>query len=560
MKRKEEGEWSGVIQVPLFEMAVFADTAHRLLSPVCIDAFWTRSVVRLQDSWMSDSQPKRLVSHDLSFDLSNRGDESGAARVRRLYCVGMAGAGVKAIAEWFSAAGWQVAGSDQLATDLLCRKFQDRGMRLNRGHSATYLSPKTNLLIYSPAIPSSNPERRAAEQLGIPQWSYPEALGQLMRGRDGVSIAGTHGKSTTTALVGHVLSESGNAPSILCGAEMVTRGLNGVYAAPSVSEYRESTQSSAGQTAQNFPIVVESCEYRGHFLELTPRIVGLLGIEEDHFDCFPTLSHAMETYRQFVERIPAAGTLVSNFDCAATRSVVQHAIARRVYVSSTDQRADYYIQSTESGMEGLQLTVRLPDRTTVRVLCPLWGRHHATNVVTALAMTSQYGVTPAQFAEFSRTFSGIRRRFERRLEWEGRLCVDDYAHHPTAVRAVIQAARDRFPARRIWCLFQPHQITRTRVLWREFAEALGRADGLLILPVFSARETTGTERVDLSRQLVEAIERSGTLAHFVPSLEHTWDTLQTHTRPGDVVLTVGAGDIDCIYHEFIGRLRRHHAS
>ena len=498
------------------------------------------------------------------------------AVIRRLYCVGMAGTGMKAIAEWFAAAGWQVTGSDRSATPSTIAQFQARGMRLFPAHSAEHLSPQTDLLIYSPAVPESNLERQVAQELGIPQWSYPQALGQLMHGHRGISIAGTHGKSTTTALVGHVLRQAGLAPSILCGAEMVDTGLNGVLGAESqpptgsrMSERAQFEKRLSGSFAlpdervshSTQPILVaESCEYRGHFLELSPQVVGLLGIEPDHFDCFPTFDRAIATYREFIAKIPADGLLVANRDCEATSSIVSASPARSVFVSTTDDQADYFAKQVESTKAGLHIRVRLPDRTVLSITCPLWGQHHATNILTALAIAIEQGVTPSEFASAAQTFAGIRRRFEHRGDWHGVTWIDDYAHHPTAVRALIDAARDRFPERRIWCVFQPHQISRTRELSDGFVKALCRADGVLVQPVFGAREATGTERIDLSRQLVEGVRRENPNAHFVGDLDHTWTTLETHTRPGDIVLTVGAGDIDHIYHELTGRLRRNHAS
>ena len=538
---------------------------------------------------MSSSRPGWPGSGDGRPGFDMIGAVGGGVAIRRLHCVGMAGTGMKAVAEWFSAVGWRVTGSDRSATPEVVAKFQSRGMELHPEHSAKHLPPVADLLIYSPAVPESNPERRAALKRGIPQWSYPQALGQLMHGREGISIAGTHGKSTTTALVGHVLTYAGLAPSILCGAEMMDTGLNGVlgrsYVRQNVGEpcgpstLPTTSSHSSGDGPRTTPIdvrppsgggrygestlpllVAESCEYRGHFLELSPRVVGLLGIEPDHFDCFPTFDSALATYREFISRIPASGLLVVNLDCPASCAIAPASPARKVFVSTTDERADYFVQGADSTEAGLSLTIRLSDRSTIDIECPLWGQHHAINIVTALAIAAERGVCPAVFAAGVATFAGIRRRFERRGDWSGVAWIDDYAHHPTAVQALIEAARDRFPSRRIWCLFQPHQISRTRELAAGFVAALSRADGVLVQPVFGAREAAGTERIDLARQLVEGVRRQNPNAHFVADLDHTWTTLETHTRPGDVVLTVGAGDIDRIYYELTGRLRQHHAS
>ncbi len=504
---------------------------------------------------MSNSRPGRPALDMLRTGSDLIGVEVGGAVVRRVFCVGMAGTGMKAIAEWFSAAGWQVSGSDRSASPEVIAQFHSRGMRLLPEHSAENLPPLLDLLIYSPAVRESNPERQAAQKRGVPQWSYPQALGQLMQGRDGISIAGTHGKSTTTALVGHLLRYAGLAPSILCGAEMLDTGLNGVFE-------RVAFRSAKGQpfAERKATLVAESCEYRGHFLELSPRVVGLLGIEPDHFDCFPTFDLALATYREFIEKIPADGLLVANLDCKASLSILSACLARKIYVSTTDERADHFVQRADSTKAGLSLTVRLPDQSTLDIECPLWGQHHAINVVTALAIAREQGVSPETCRDAIATFAGIGRRFEYRGEWNGVTWIDDYAHHPTAVRAMLDATRDRFPGRRVWCVFQPHQVSRTRELAAGFITALRRADGVLVLPVFGAREASGTEQNDLARQLVEGVHRLGVTAHFAADLDHTRTTLETHTRPGDIVLTVGAGDIDRIYYELTGRLQTHHAS
>lgn len=509
------------------------------------------------DSGMSDTRPGWLATDTLRTRSDTLAVEVGGAVVRRVFCVGMAGTGMKAMAEWFSAAGWQVSGSDRSASPAMRAKFERLGIRLLPEHAAENLPPHLDLLIYSPAVRESNPERQVALARGIPQWSYPQALGQLMRGRDGISIAGTHGKSTTTALVGHILRQAGLAPSILCGAEMLDTGLNGELGGSVASLSVEGQPTSQNKAPL---LVVESCEYRGHFLELTPRVVGLLGIEPDHFDCFPTFDLALATYRAFIAQLPPDGLLVVNRDCEASCAIAPACSARQIGVSTTDERADYFVQRADSTREGLSLTVRLPDQSTIDIECPLWGQHHAINVVTALAITREEGVAPQTCREAIATFAGIGRRFEHRGDWGGRTWIDDYAHHPTAVRAVLDATRDRFPGRRVWCVFQPHQVSRTRELAAGFVSSLRRADGVLVLPVFGAREASGTAQHDLARQLVEGVNGLGVSAHFVADLDHTRTTLETHTRPGDVVLTVGAGDIDRIYHELTGRLQTHHAS
>lgn len=465
----------------------------------------------------------------------------GGFGISHVHCVGMAGSGMQAITEWLVDAGFRLTGSDNSASPEQIARYQKLRAKLLPGHSPHHVPDHLDWLIYSPAISADNPERLLARQRGVQESSLSQAIGQLMRGQNGISIAGTHGKSTTTALLGHILKYAGRDPSILCGARM-----------------RNLDRSGVRGTSDLF--VVESCEYRGHFLDLTPRSIGLLGIEPDHFDCFPRLEDAVAIYDQFVSRLPNDGVLVVNFDCELSRKLSANLKCRKISVSTTDDDSDYLVTRVSTTARGLSLTVRFPEGESLDLKCPLTGNHHAVNIATALAMAIEHGVSPAICAEAMVSFRGISRRFEVRLGDQGVTWVDDYAHHPSAVHTLIDAARDRFPNRRICCVFQPHQVSRTRELASDFAKALSRADDVLVLPVFGARETAVIERIQLSSRLVGEVSNRGVPAQFVSDLDHLRTTLETHLRPGDVVLTVGAGDIDRIYHEFTGRLRRHHAS
>lgn len=474
----------------------------------------------------------------LSFEVGSR---QNLVPLRRAYCVGMAGSGMKGIAEFLQATGWAVSGSDRNPAAALIEQFRDLGITLHTGHAAAQLPPQLDLLIHSPAIGADNPERREAQLRGVPELTYPQALGQVMQGREGYSVTGTHGKSTTTALLGHLLQSAGLEPSILCGAEMIGPARNGV--------------AGPGR-----PIVVESCEYRGHFLSLAPRVIGLLGIEPDHFDCFPTIADAVTTYREFVSRLPVKGLLVSNLDCEWSQTVAPSTRARRITVSATDLAADFSADHVRTSSEGLALRIHERHSHPLEVVCPLWGNHHAINVLTAYAMAREAGCSRDQIAAGLRTFPGIRRRFEVRRESNGVTWIDDYAHHPSAVRTLIDAARDRYPGRRIWCLFQPHQVSRTRILAADFATALAAADEVALLPVFGAREADTVAARELSVGIAAAVNLHGGAATFLPSLDLLPEVVETRTSPGDVVLMVGAGDIDRVQHGFTGRLRRHHAS
>jgi len=386
------------------------------------------------------------------------------------------------------------------------------------------------VLIYSPAVSSDNPERREAARRGIPQLSLSEAIGRMMTGREGISVAGTHGKTSTTALLGHVLDVAGHSPSVLTGGEVVGRG-------------------RSGWAGRGPLFVVESCEYRRHFLDLAPRHTVLLNIEPDHFDCFRTFQESVNTFREFAARLPEDGTLLVNYDSPAAMDAASGAQAR-LQTFGSRAGTDWWIGDLHRTGRGWRFRVFYQAKRYADFDLPLPGRHQVLNALAAVAMSHRLGVDRRSIAKGLRSFRGVKRRFEIVGCRRGITLVDDYAHHPTALRVTLRTARERFPGRRIWCVFQPHQISRTRALLDEFVQSLSRADRVLVSPVFAAREPESDEQVKLSARIARRIRRRGTPAVFVESLDRIRPTLETDAKPGDVVLILGAGDIDRIGSEF----------
>jgi UDP-N-acetylmuramate--alanine ligase len=444
---------------------------------------------------------------------------------------------MKGLAEVLSDLGCRVTGSDLSLRADQTAHFARRGIVVSQGHAPTQLPADADWLVFSPAVPESNPEREQARRLGMCQLPLSQACGRLMISREGISIAGTHGKSTTTALLGHLLDVAGRAPTVLCGAEVVGREVNG--------------WAGTGPL-----LVIESCEYRRHFLELCPRHVVLLNIEPDHFDCFPTVDDAARTYAEFVSRLPASGTLVINADAPRVSEAARHTRARVITIGEGDS-VDWTLCETVRTGERQQLTLRRPDGRAEVYDVSLPGRHQALGALAVVALANQLGVDRSAVASGLQTFRGIRRRLERLGEWQGIMLYDDYAHHPTAVSATLATIRALIGPRRLWVAFQPHQLSRTRALLGEFAAAFGSADEVLVLPVFAARETdeaAGTTA--LAGELVRCLVQSGQRARLVESLDRVVETIETSVPPGDVVVIMGAGSIERIGHEFSERIRR----
>ncbi|REJ93145.1 MAG: UDP-N-acetylmuramate--L-alanine ligase [Planctomycetota bacterium] len=459
---------------------------------------------------------------------------------RSAHLVGIAGAGMRALAELLCDWGWKITGSDAQPSAHSWAALTRRGLRISNRHAAENLPPACRLVIYSAAVPENNPERAAAAQRGIEQISYPEMLGRLMNSRTGVAIAGTHGKSTVTALLGWILRSAGRDASLLCGATLC-----GVQ--------------SAGWGGSDQLLVAESCEYRRHFHQLRPQLATVLDIEPDHFDSFPTQSDAIAAYSDFIRQIAPAGLLV----CRAGRSAINSALGCapvRVVTFDVDGPADWVARNIIPRNGATQFRMEHRGAHAIDCTLPLPGRHNVLNALAAAALADELGIDREALAHGLQTFPGLRRRFEFLGAWKGVDLIDDYAHHPSAISAVLRTAREQFPTRRLWAVFQPHQVSRTVALQSQFAASLALADEVLVSPVYAAREQVGRQPFDVAETLARSISPLAGRARFVPSLDHVLSTLETDARPGDVVVIMGAGDIEQVRDELCRRIQRNHAS
>jgi len=466
-----------------------------------------------------------------------------ASRTRRAHLVGIAGAGMRALAEVLLGWGWQLSGSDLVIEPV--RNLARRGVRLHQGHAAAHLSPPADLLVYSDAVPPENLERRRAAELGIPALSYFEMLGRLTAGRHTLAVAGTHGKSTCTALAAEVLIGAGRDPTVFCGGAPLG-------------------QSSGGRAGGGELVLVEACEYRANFLHLRPRQAVILGIEPDHFDCYDSPEELEEAFAGFARLVPADGLLLARHECPTTRRITA-GLACRVETFGIDGWADWTARrlSHRGGRYGFEICHHGRRLCEVKLLLP--GRHNVLNALAAAALAWENGVSGDQVARGLGRLRGLGRRLELVGRWRGTWLVDDYAHHPTEVTATLRTVRRMFPGRPIWCVFQPHQVSRTARLLDELAESLQNADSVLVAEIFRAREgpprdgeVTAADLARRVRELAAAPWQRPRAALEVPAvhaLEEIAQLLQTRLAPGDVLVTMGAGDIRRICDGLIDRFR-----
>ena len=451
--------------------------------------------------------------------------------------VGVCGAGMRALAEVLLDYGWLLSGSDLSSPNPQVLKLIERGFTFSRGHSPANLPASAQILVYSPAIPAKNVERITAAERQLPQFSYSQMVSRLMSDATGVCIAGTHGKSTTTAMTATILEAAGRLSSVVLGAELCDGGRSGWIGAGDL-------------------FVAESCEFQRSFLDFFPKFTAILGIEPDHFDCYSDIESLQSAFTGFAGQTASDGVLLMNADSPLSVIVSANARtdAKRVWFG-TRSTGDWQARNIEDQPSGIRFQLSYRGDDVVPIELPLHGRHNVWNGLAAAAFCAEIGISPDVIRSSLASFHGIRRRLEFIGEWNGVTYFDDYAHHPTAVKVTLETLRKVVGARRIFCVFQPHQVLRTTTLMTDFASSFGDVDRVLVAPVFAARESVSEEPGRVSQELANRITGLGVPAEFFPSLDQIVSTLDDATCPGDVIVTMGAGDIDRIYHEFTRRVQ-----
>ncbi len=437
-----------------------------------------------------------------------------------IHLVGIGGIGLSAIARVLLGLGYTVSGSDQRASDLT-DALTAEGARVAIGHAAENIAG-ADLLLISSAIPPQNSEILAAQAAGSPVRKRADFLGELMSGQTGIAVAGAHGKTTTTAMLATVLLAAELDPSFIVGGVLAELGTN-------------------ARAGQGDIFLIEADEYDRMFLGLQPQAAVLTVVEHDHPDCYPTFEDMMAAFGQFVDRLPADGLLVAYQDDPGARSLGQDWAAaggdvRWYDLGKGDGWRATDLQPNRAG--GVDFVVSCEGSTVGLVRLRLPGRHNALNALATIVVADWLGI-PFEITRTALTeFRGVGRRFEVKGEAQGVIVVDDYAHHPTEVLATLAAARDRYPGQCVWAVFQPHTYSRTRALLDQFSTAFVNADQVIILDIYAARET---DDLGVSAQiLVEQMEHSN--VQHIGQRQAAADYLADHLRPGDVLLTLGAGD------------------
>lgn len=452
-------------------------------------------------------------------------------KIQHIHFVGIGGIGMSGIAEVLINLGYKVSGSD-LKESLVTERLKGLGAHVILGHDAGNIK-NAQVVVISSAINENNPEVLFAKRAKIPVIPRGEMLAELMRMKYGIAVAGSHGKTTTTSMIAQVLSNGGIDPTIVIGGKLGTIGSN--------------AKLGNGQF-----LVAEADESDGSFLMLSPTIGVITNVDLEHIDYYKDIYDIMDAFTTFGNKIPFYGSL---FICADDDNLatMRPKFKRRVITYGTNSQVD--IQATNIQMQGWRTSfqVRAYGNNLGSFSLEVPGHHMVLNALATIGVAMELDVNISTIRNSLSNFTGAERRFQKRGEHNGIMVIDDYGHHPTEIVATLKAARQGFPDRRVVVAFQPHRYSRINALLEEFGQAFRHADKILITDIYAAGEQPIAGITGQS--LLDTISASGSLdVSYIAKIEDVAKTLQHTTKPGDLVITMGAGNITSVGVSFLALL------
>jgi UDP-N-acetylmuramate--alanine ligase len=443
-----------------------------------------------------------------------------ASSVQWVHMVGIGGAGMSGIAKVLAEQGLKVSGSDLQSTEVTC-KLAEQGVVVYAGHSSENLKPGVDLVVASSAIPPTNCELAAARQAGIPILKRGQMLAYIVNNMQTIAVAGAHGKTTTTSMVFKALSGAGQDPTFILGGEL------------------QGSQLGA-QLGQSAYAVVEADESDGSFLELTPYIAVITNVEDDHLDFYGSRENIRQAFRHYFDRVKAGGFALVCGDDPEVQQLLDDEIAARVVRYGAAENNDYYFTNWESRRMGSYCQVYHQGRRLGSLQLSVPGRHNTINAMAAVAAVCELGLPYEAAARSLQEFSGAKRRFHLVGTRNDITVVDDYAHHPTEIAATIAAARQAHQGR-LTVIFQPHRFTRTQIMGERLGKSLTGADTVIITDIYSAGEAAipGVS----SQSVYDAACGTDAQVYYVPDKEGIVPLVADRSRPGDLIITMGAGDV-----------------
>lgn len=447
-----------------------------------------------------------------------------------IYFIGIGGISMSGLAEILLEKGFTVSGSDAQKSSLT-ELLESKGALIHYGQKAENIDSGIDLVVYTSAIHPDNPEYAAMKRLGIPSLTRAQLLGQMMKNYTlPIAISGTHGKTTTTSMISEILLKAEADPTLSIGG--ILKAIGGNF-----------------RIGRSGLFVTEACEYTNSFLSFFPKLGVILNVEEDHLDFFKDIDDILNSFHQFAKLIPADGALIINGEIPGADLILKDLSCKVVTFGSTSEY-DYHPEQITCGENGNARFLLVTKDSKKAVTLGVPGLHNIYNAMAAIAIADLLSVDFSVVSSALADFHGTERRFEYKGMMNGTTIIDDYAHHPTEITATLTAAIN-YPHKSLWCVFQPHTYTRTKALMSDFAKALSAADYVVLADIYPARETD-----DLgisSRDLLEEIKPLNKNCYYFSSFKEIENFLYEKCTPGDLLITMGAGNVVNIGENLLNR-------
>ncbi|MDR2732194.1 MAG: UDP-N-acetylmuramate--L-alanine ligase [Fibromonadaceae bacterium] len=441
-------------------------------------------------------------------------------RIHKIHFIGIGGAGMSGIAEVLHHNGFKVSGSD-MQESTQTKYLQNLGIKIFTGHKAENIAD-AEIVVYSSAVQAGNAEIVFASEKGIPVIRRAEMLGELMRLKYTLAVAGTHGKSSTTSLLGSIFEMAAEDPTVIVGGIVQGKG-------------------SGTTVGKGFYLIAESDEFDRSFLQMMPSTALITNIDSDHLDTYRDLDDIKNAFVEFANKVPFYGQVVLCIDDDGCQSVLSR-LTKPVVTYGFSPQAAYSVKNCRYSEHGSEFEVLCRGKSLGEFSIRLLGKHNVQNAVGALALATEESISVEISKKALAEFAGVKRRMELKGSVKGALVFDDYAHHPTEVAASLSAFRESFPKRRIIAVFQPHLYSRTRDLAEEFGTVFGNSDIILVCDIYGAREKP-LEGVSGNLVFEFAKARGHRNAHFIEAKENAIGFLENEIKDGDLIVTMGAGNI-----------------
>lgn len=446
-----------------------------------------------------------------------------------IYFIGIGGISMSGLAEILVDRGYRVSGTDMKESNVT-KRLEQKGIQIHYGHSKENITDDVTLVIYTAAIRADNPELIAAKEKNIPMMDRAHLLGRIMQDyTNSIAVSGTHGKTTTTSMVSEILLAANTDPTITVGGILSTIGSN----------------IKIGHSPY---FVAEACEYFDSFLQFSPAVGVILNVESDHLDYFKNLENIRNSFHKFAQRIPENGLLVISEAIENYQQLTEH-LRCKVETFGLSEQSTWCAKNIVYAEDGSsRFDVYHAGAFWGNVDLHLPGAHNITNALAAIAATSYFQITPQECIQGLSHYYGTERRFQFKGKRDGVTVVDDYAHHPTEIKAALAAAKN-VAHQKMWCVFQPHTYSRTKFLFDEFGEAFTDADEIIVADIFAAREVD--DGSICAADLAKRIAQSGKKAQYLGDFTAVEAYLRKHCQANDLLMTVGAGDVYKIGENFL---------